>query len=129
MVLGLMAALTACSGPREEVVLDIVPPELNEQPQVQAFDVPALPFAQGPIQAACEVQGREAASTVLCGCIQAVADQSLLEPQQRRGVKYFKDPAALQEVRQSDSRANEKFWRAWKEFGVQAEDICMIEDT
>ena len=40
-----------------------------------------------------------------------------------------KDPAALQEVRQSDNTSNEKFWQAWKAFGVRAAEVCSAKKT
>jgi len=83
-----------------------------------------LPFATGPIYSACQANGRKAASRVRCGCVQAVADQSLSAADQRRGVKYFGNPAALQEVRQSDNAGNERFWLAWKAYGQAAVTQC-----
>lgn len=83
-----------------------------------------LPFATGPIYAACQAGGRRAASQARCGCVQAVADQALSRSDQRRGAGYFKDPHALQEVRQSDNAGNERFWKAWKAYGQQAAEIC-----
>jgi hypothetical protein len=85
---------------------------------------PAVKFASGPIQQACQRQGRKAASRARCGCVQAVANQELSPADQRRGAKYFKNPARLQEVRQSDNQSNERFWRAWKTFGQTAAAVC-----
>ena len=83
-----------------------------------------LPFATGPIYSACQADGRKAASRARCGCVQAVANQSLSGADQKRGVKYFNDPAKLQEVRQSDNPGNERFWLAWKEYGQAAVAQC-----
>jgi hypothetical protein len=85
---------------------------------------PAVAFATGPIQQACQAQGRKAASRARCGCIQAVADWTLSAQDQRRGAGFFRDPHAAQEVRQSDSASNERFWLAWKAYGEQAEEFC-----
>jgi len=38
---------------------------------------PTQLYATGPLQRACLSQGRKAASSQRCGCIQAVADQQL----------------------------------------------------
>lgn len=81
-------------------------------------------FASGPIQQACQSDGRKAASRARCGCVQAVANQSLSASDQRRGAKYFKNPQALQDVRQSDNASNERFWKAWKQFGQNAAALC-----
>jgi hypothetical protein len=84
---------------------------------------PAL-YATGPIQKACQSQGRKAASRARCGCVQAVANRSLSSSDQRRGASYFKNPGKLQEVRQSDNAGNERFWLEWKAFGQQAARVC-----
>tara|TARA_R110000787_G_scaffold69661_18_gene155004 strand:- start:643 stop:1002 length:360 start_codon:yes stop_codon:yes gene_type:complete len=85
---------------------------------------PQVMFATGPIQRACMAQGRKAASAQRCGCVQAVADQTLSGSEQRRGVKVFKDPHKLQEWRQSDRARENAFWASWKEFGQNAERSC-----
>jgi hypothetical protein len=87
---------------------------------------PSVQFASGPIQKACQAQGRKAASRARCGCVQAVANRELSAADQRRGAKYFKDPHALQEVRQNQSSnaSNKRFWAAWKAYGQTAEAIC-----
>lgn len=81
-------------------------------------------FATGPISSACMSQNRKAATRARCGCVQAVADRSLSNSDQRRGAKYFNDPGKLQEIRQSSNAGNERFWLAWKAFGQQAETLC-----
>lgn len=83
-----------------------------------------LPFATGPIFRACQADNRKAASRARCGCVQAVAERSLSNADQKRGAKFFKDPGALQEVRQSDNPRNERFWLAWKAFGQDATAQC-----
>ncbi|MGJ8625963.1 MAG: hypothetical protein ACSHXB_03290 [Sulfitobacter sp.] len=81
-------------------------------------------FATGPIHRACVSANRKAATPSRCGCVQAVADQSLSASDQRRGAKMFKDPHKAQEVRQSDNPSNERFWLAWKAFGQNAAAAC-----
>jgi len=85
---------------------------------------PVQSFATGPLQRACMAQGRKAADSQRCGCIQAVADQKLSGAEQRRGVKVFKDPHKLQVWRQSDRAGDNAFWDAWKAFGQSAEQTC-----
>lgn len=80
--------------------------------------------ASGPINSACLAQGRRDATRARCGCIQAVANQSLSRSQQQRSVRYFDDPGQLQEVRQSSSASNRAFWDAWKRFAETAETVC-----
>lgn len=85
---------------------------------------PTQLYATGPLQRACMSQGRKAANAQRCGCIQAVADQSLSGAEQRRGVKAFKDPHKVQVWRQSDRASDNAFWDAWKAFGRTAEAMC-----
>lgn len=108
LVLLTVAALGACGGGK----------------RFPGISAPSVQFASGPIQQACQAGGRKAAGRARCGCVQAVANQSLSAADQRRGARYFKDPHALQEVRQSDVASNERFWLAWKAFGQEAAAAC-----
>ncbi|WP_109465944.1 hypothetical protein [Albibacillus kandeliae] len=86
--------------------------------------VEVIPEARGPISSACMQSGRNSASERRCGCVQAVADDTLSRSDQRLGASFFDDPHKAQEIRQSDSASNEAFWKRWREFGVQAEKVC-----
>ena len=108
VTLGLCALLAACGG-RGGLTRGPVQPVL---------------FATGPIHDACLIDARKSASPARCGCVQAVADQQLSASDQRRGAGYFKDPAKLQDVRQSDNPGNERFWKAWKAYGETAAALC-----
>ena len=81
-------------------------------------------FAKGPIQQACQADGRKAASRARCGCVQAVANRELSTADQRRGASLWDNPARLQEIRQSDAASNERFWKAWKGFAGEAARLC-----
>lgn len=86
------------------------------------------PIGSGPVEAnairkAC-IKSDRPASRQLCSCIQNVADTTLSRTDQKRGAKYFQDPHALQEVRQSDRPSNERFWERWKAFGAAAASYC-----
>ncbi|WP_335749379.1 hypothetical protein [Sulfitobacter sp.] len=85
---------------------------------------PTQLYATGPLQRACMSQGRRAANSQRCGCVQAVADQQLSSSDQRRGVKAFKDPHKVQVWRQSDRASDNAFWATWKAFGRTAEAVC-----
>ena len=85
---------------------------------------PTQLYATGPIQRACMSQGRKAASSSRCGCVQAVADRELSSAQQRRSVKAFKYPNKMQEWRQSDRSSDNAFWDVWKAFGNRAAKTC-----
>lgn len=91
-------------------------------------NVPAAPvqrpFASGPLQKACISSDRKARSRELCGCIQAVADQTLSSAQQRVAVSFYADPHRAQVIRQSDKASHEAFWQAYKNYGETAQRIC-----
>jgi hypothetical protein len=78
----------------------------------------------GVIERACLGSDRPAASRILCGCIQNVADLTLDRRDQRLAAKFFRDPHMAQEVRQSDKRSHEIFWQKYKKFGASAESYC-----
>ncbi|WP_370400235.1 hypothetical protein [Sulfitobacter sp. JB4-11] len=107
-----LAGLTACGGGNSTPI-----------PRGGFTPSPYL-FANGPLQQACQADGRKAASRARCGCVQAVADRSLSAGDQRRGASLWTNPARLQEIRQSDSAGNERFWKEWKAFGQEAARLC-----
>ena len=76
------------------------------------------------IERACIQADRKAASRPLCNCVQQVADITLSSKDQRLASTFFKDPHRAQEVRQSDSKSMESFWKRYKEFGASAERYC-----
>jgi len=84
----------------------------------------AAPRATGPINSACMSSDRKARSQTLCGCIQAVADQTLSGAQQYRAVQFYGNPHLAQEVRQSDNSRDEQFWDAYVEYGKRANATC-----
>lgn len=81
-------------------------------------------YATGPIQTACLRADRRAAERQLCGCIQAVADDSLSSRDRSRAAKFFRDPHSAQVTRQSDRASDEAFWKRYKAFVDRAERIC-----
>tara|TARA_R110002049_G_scaffold307712_2_gene509100 strand:- start:71722 stop:72096 length:375 start_codon:yes stop_codon:yes gene_type:complete len=111
-----LSALTACGGGSRYA-------SSNAYGGARYTPAPVL-FASGPIQKACLSGGRKAASHTRCGCVQAIADQSLSASDQRRAAKMFGDPHQFQEVRQSSNADNERFWLAWKAFGQNAAAAC-----
>ncbi|MFD1507885.1 hypothetical protein [Lacimonas salitolerans] len=78
----------------------------------------------GPIDRACNSSPRKQKSPALCACIQAVADQSLTRREQRQAARFFRDPHRAQEMRQSSSADNKRFWLRYRAFGAQAEQRC-----
>jgi hypothetical protein len=76
------------------------------------------------IERACTASDRRSATPALCACIQRVADQMLTAPDQRRAARFFRDPQRAQEVRKSDTRADDAFWARWRNFARGAADIC-----
>lgn len=82
------------------------------------------PVYSGPIENACLKADRKAANRSLCACIQSVANTTLSRSEQKRAAKFFKDPHMAQETRQSDRSSDERFWQAYKQFGVSAQRSC-----
>ncbi len=82
------------------------------------------PTANGPIKSACLASDRKVRSNYLCGCIQAVANQNLSRGDQRRAVKFYSDPQAAQDIRQSDRASDKSFWKSYSTYSRQAERIC-----
>lgn len=78
----------------------------------------------GAVERACLSSDRKAANRNLCGCIQQVADLTLSNSDQRKAAGFFKDPQKAQDIRQSDNRSNEAFWKRYKSFGATASDYC-----
>lgn len=76
------------------------------------------------IQQACLMSERGQGNRTLCRCIQTAANATLTRRDQRKGSKFFSEPGAAQEVRQSDRRSDEVFWERWTAFGEHAEAIC-----
>ncbi|WP_366129496.1 hypothetical protein [uncultured Roseovarius sp.] len=106
-ILGAMLALAGCGG-------------------ANGFrgDTRGVPMATGPISNACLQSDRKARSRALCGCVQAVANQTLSGAQQRRAVGFYKNPHSAQEIRQSDRPGDESFWRAYSAYAERAERVC-----
>lgn len=80
--------------------------------------------ASTEIQRACMNAGRSAASPVLCGCVQDVAEAMFSRSERNRIVKFFKDPHLTQELRQSDRSSDERFWEKYKQFGSAVQANC-----
>ncbi len=112
-VLGLVAAsLAGCGGG-------------NSAPQPrQTVSYVAAPTASGPINSACLASDRTARSRQLCGCIQAVANQTLTGSQQSRAVAFYGNPQQAQDVRQSDRASDEQFWQAYRAYSDRAKLVC-----
>jgi hypothetical protein len=82
------------------------------------------PTASGPIKSACLASDRRARSDQLCGCIQAVANQTLNRSDQMRAIKFYGDPQAAQDARQSSKPSDERFWKVYSDYGNRAAQIC-----
>ncbi len=113
-----MLALSACgsggSAPAARTASPVAPVELASVPR----------FAQGPVGTACTIHNRKRANAQRCGCIQAAADLTLSQSQQQRAVRFFAEPELLQQMKLSDTPANERFWDAWAQFAETAELMC-----
>lgn len=83
-----------------------------------------MPVASGPISDACLASDRTARSRKLCGCIQAVANQTLTGSEQRRAATFYSNPQQAQNVRQSERATDEQFWKAYRAYGERSERVC-----
>ncbi|SEK26030.1 hypothetical protein SAMN05443999_10192 [Roseovarius azorensis] len=111
LTLGLVMVLAGCGGGD------------RHQPNSRAASG-IMPMASGPINTACLQSDRKARSRALCGCIQAVAHQTLSGAEQRRAVQFYKDPQMAQDIRQSSRPADQRFWQAYRAYGDRAEQVC-----
>ena len=84
----------------------------------------AARFAQGPVGKACLTYNRQSADTNRCGCIQAAADLTLSQSEQKRAARFFADPELLQKMKLSDTPRDERFWDTWANFADTAELLC-----
>jgi hypothetical protein len=80
--------------------------------------------ANGIIERACRSSGRSAATPQMCRCIESVARDSLTRSDRKKAAKFFRDPHMAQEVRQSDRRSDERFWKRYRAFGERAQMTC-----
>lgn len=85
---------------------------------------PTMRLASGPISRACLASDRKARSTTRCGCIQAVANDTLSANDQRLAAGFYGDPHRAQVIRQSDRASHERFWRTYKDYAETASAIC-----
>ncbi len=90
-----------------------------------ALTVLTAPLAEaGRIEQACKQSDRASGRGSVCTCIQQVADQMLSRRDQKLAASFFQDPHKAQEIRQSDNRRDEKFWKRYKQFGSTAARSC-----
>ncbi|MBU2961164.1 hypothetical protein KO516_10130 [Citreicella sp. C3M06] len=81
-------------------------------------------YAVGPISNACNASERRASNPSLCGCIQAAANVELSSSDQSRAVAFYRDPHSAQEVRQSDRKRDEDFWKRYSAYVDRSERMC-----
>jgi hypothetical protein len=116
LIVGMMLSLAACGGVNRF--------EGKGRGNARAPAPVYAPTATGPINSACLASDRRARSSQLCGCIQAVANQTLTRSDQVRAVKFYDNPQAAQDTRQSSSASDERFWDAYSDYGKRAAQIC-----
>jgi hypothetical protein len=111
LIYGMILLLSGCGGGNNSRARQVPP-------------LRAAPMSFGPISQACMASDRKARSRQLCGCIQAVADQTLSGSQQRRAVAFYNNPHQAQQVRQSDNSSDERFWEAYAAYAERAKNTC-----
>lgn len=110
--------LAACGG-RESPK-----PPTSLKPPAVPTSASAPAFASGPIGTACLNHRRTGATPARCSCVQAAANQTLSQAQQKRSVLFFSEPGKLQDIRQSSAPANARLWDAWQRFADTAQTLC-----
>ncbi|MDD9923863.1 MAG: hypothetical protein OXQ92_16520 [Boseongicola sp.] len=76
------------------------------------------------IENACLSSERGSGQSILCGCIQDAADQTLTKGDQKLAATFFSNPQRAQDIRQSSRRHHERFWERYEAFGEVAQAFC-----
>ena len=84
----------------------------------------ATPVFANQIERACMASDRSNGDRTLCGCIQDAANLTLTAKDQKLAASFFQNPDRAQEIRASDRRSNEVFWKRYTNFGKTAEAFC-----
>lgn len=108
LIIGLVLGLAACGGPG----------------RFGGGGSGGRPVASGPISDACLASDRRARSPALCGCIQAVANDTLTRGDQRRAVRFYRDLQSAQDTRQSSRPGDQRFWKSYTAYVERAERVC-----
>lgn len=108
VLLGIVLGLAACGGPA----------------RFAGGPGAMRPVASGPISDACLSSGRNARSPALCGCIQAVANDTLSRADQRRATGFYSNLQSAQDTRQSQRAGDQRFWAAYAIYAERAERVC-----
>lgn len=83
----------------------------------------ALPLQANTIRNACLTAPR-AGDVNTCTCIQSAADRTLSKQDQKLAASFFANPDRSEEVRRSDTRRHDAFWKRYQAFGQMAEAFC-----
>ena len=118
-------ALVACGGGGYRKAARDLGPRTVKTAKIKAPSAPrVMRLASGPISKACLASDRKARSRERCGCIQAVANDTLSGADQRLAVTFYGDPHKAQEIRQSDNTGHERFWKTYKDYAQSAAAVC-----
>lgn len=117
--------LAACGGGGYRKAKRDIGPVVRTAPPGTSTSAPkVMRLASGPISQACMASDRKARSRETCGCIQAVANDTLSAADQRLAATFYNDPHRAQEIRQSDNENHERFWQTYKTYGETAAAVC-----
>ena len=131
ILLAAILSLAACGGyskaardigPDRTTVIRVMPQP--SAPGTTTAAIVPIRTASGPISRACMASDRKARSATRCGCIQAVANDTLSSSDQRLAVSFYDDPHKAQVIRQSDNPRHETFWKAYKAYAEAAATAC-----
>lgn len=76
------------------------------------------------VKNACMSSSAKTKSRSLCTCIQAAADATLNNRDQRKTAKMIGDPDLSQQIKASDSWSNERCWDRYTKFSELAQKFC-----
>ncbi|MCE0505127.1 MULTISPECIES: hypothetical protein [unclassified Roseivivax] len=89
-----------------------------------SYSAPVVKFASGPIYSGCMASDRKARSRALCGCVQAMANDTLTGSDSRRAARFFRDPQEAHDVKYSKTARDDAFWDRYEAFVSRSERTC-----
>ena len=106
VILSALIALTACSGGRDP------------------SNSGSTRGATGNISRACLSADRSAATPTLCKCVQGVANSELSRRDRTRVADFFDDAENANDMKISETTANDAFWTRYRAFTSSARIKC-----
>ncbi len=106
VILSALIALSACSGGRDRL------------------NTGSTRGATGAISSACLAADRSSATPTLCSCVQRVANSELSSRDRSRVASFMANPEAANDIKISNTDADDAFWRRYRAFITSARSQC-----